>query len=344
MVEQSPDGSANWQQIASLSGAATAFTATGPFVGSTTYYFRVRTDSSVGGDSPYSSILSVTTPAYPGQPTLTSATAQSDTAVALSWTAVSTATGYEIERRLDSGSTWMAVDSVTANAATYTDVGLTEGTFYTYRVVATNAAGDSAPSVSQSVTTLPAAPTGLIATMISGGQVNLSWTNQSAVATIWRIDESTDGTNWSVFDFLSGSGVDNDSATGRFDDSTTYYFRICAGIGNVGYSTYATVSVTTPNYPDAPVIVSGTAESNGDATLTWTDVAGETGFRVERRVGSSGNWTVAGVVSAGVTTFTDTGLNELSNYQYRVIAASAVGDSAPSESVSVYVPYARRRI
>jgi hypothetical protein len=47
-VDQSTDD-VNWTQIASIFGAVTSYTATGPFDGSTTYYYEVSNFCSPGG-------------------------------------------------------------------------------------------------------------------------------------------------------------------------------------------------------------------------------------------------------------------------------------------------------
>ncbi|MGE5611899.1 MAG: PA14 domain-containing protein, partial [Bacillota bacterium] len=54
--------------------------------------------------------------------------------------------GYRIERSLDGTSGWTAVGTVAKNVKIFKDTGLTGSTTYYYRVVATNAAGDAAPS------------------------------------------------------------------------------------------------------------------------------------------------------------------------------------------------------
>ena len=194
-VEQSSDGT-TWQQIGSLSGSDTqsyTYTATGPFSASTTYFFRVqaRLDNY---NANYSPIASVTIPASPSQPILTSVTAESDAAIALQWDDVDDESGYRIERLADG--TWTSVGTVAAETTTFTDAGLTEATSYTYRVVATSTFGDSMPSATSSVTTLPSAPSDLSAMVISDSQIDLTWANHSTIATTYYIEESTDGSTW----------------------------------------------------------------------------------------------------------------------------------------------------
>ena len=163
-----------WTTLASIYGStADSYTATGPFNGSTIYYFEAYAYANTGGDSA-DDTASVTTPAFPNPPTLSSATAQSATSVALAWSSVTGATGYTIERSSNSGSTWTTAGTVGTGVTTFTDTGLTQATTYTYEVIATNSVGDSAPGATLSVTTQPAPPTGLTATAVSGNQINLT--------------------------------------------------------------------------------------------------------------------------------------------------------------------------
>jgi hypothetical protein len=57
-VERSPDGVANWTEIARTGPSVTAYTDTG-LPPSNTYYYRVRAYDG-GGDSPYSNVQSAT--------------------------------------------------------------------------------------------------------------------------------------------------------------------------------------------------------------------------------------------------------------------------------------------
>jgi fibronectin type 3 domain-containing protein len=333
-VAQSTDGT-NWTQIATIYAAATSYTATGPFNGSTMYDYRVWTYSWPGGNSAYSPVASVTTPAYPNRPTLNSATAASDMTAVLSWTASGGATGYRAERSSNGGSTWVTAGTTASSATTFTDTGLSEATSYTYRVFATNSVGDSATSNTLSAATMPSAPTGLIATPVSGAQINLSWTDHSSSAYYYYVEQSSDGVSWGQIASLYGSATNSYMATGPFNGSTTYYFRVHAYAYTGGNSAYATASVTTPAFPNQPAISSATAQSDTSVALSWGDVAGETGFRVERSANNGSTWTTAGAVAAGVTSFTDTGLSESNSYTYRVTATNAVGSSAPSATRSV---------
>ena len=81
-------------------------------------------------------------------------------------------------------------------------------------------------------------------------------------------------------------------------------------------------------------MLTATPQSNTAIALSWTDVARETGFRVERR-STRLDLEPRARVGTGVTSFTDTGLTESTSYSYQVVATNSVGNSAPSATVSV---------
>src|SRR5204862_359034 len=69
----------------------------------------------------------------------------------------------------------------TPAGTTFNDTGLTSATSYSYRVRATDAAANlsgysNVASATTTDTTAPTAPTGLTPTVVSGTQINLSWT------------------------------------------------------------------------------------------------------------------------------------------------------------------------
>jgi hypothetical protein len=85
----------------------------------------------------------------------------------------------------------------------------------------------------------------------------------------------------------------------------------------------ASVPVTLP----APSSLTATAISSSQINLTWRDTPSESGFKIERRLGSSGEWSQIGTRSADVTSYSDTGRAAGTAYSYRVRAYNAAGDS-----------------
>lgn len=326
LIEQSPDGLTGWKQVGSTAANATRYSATGPFNPSTSYYFRVRTNLLLNNQNYYSTYapaVPVTTTAYPLAPRGERALGSSDSQVTLTWEQTAGATGYLVQR-LASG-TWATVGTVGAGVTTFVDGGLTEATTYGYRIAATNAAGISAPTATLAGTALPSAPTNLVATAVSGLRIDLDWVTHSTVTTYF-VEHSTDnGSTWQPLQTLYGAGTNHYAATGPFEPATTYSFRVRAF--GVGFSSYATTSVVSPSFPESPANVQATVASYSAITVSWTDVADETGYRVERQLGN-GTWVVLGTTPAGVTSFTDTNLAMGVRYAYRVAAFNGAGDSS----------------
>ena len=112
---------------------------------SSTYSYRVRAYN-VGGNSPYSSAVTVATPALttPSDPSGMSATANGWAEILLTWTDNSSnEDGFKIERR-PSGGTFTEVATTGPNVTSFTEEnGLTANSTYEYRVRAYNVAGNS---------------------------------------------------------------------------------------------------------------------------------------------------------------------------------------------------------
>jgi subtilisin family serine protease len=85
--------------------------------------------------------------ALPAAPAGLTATALVRKKIQLAWTDASVdESGFRIERSTNGGGTWSTRATVGAGVTTYTDSGLSIGATYSYRVIATKACGDSAPS------------------------------------------------------------------------------------------------------------------------------------------------------------------------------------------------------
>ena len=120
-----------------------------------------------------------------------------------------------------------------ANVTTYANTGLAASTSYSYRVRAYNTAGDSdysntATDVTQAAPGLPAAPTNLVATVISKSQINLAWTDNSGNETGFKIERCKGSTCTNFAQIASvGANVTSYSNTG-LAKNTTYRYRVRA--------------------------------------------------------------------------------------------------------------------
>ncbi len=94
---------------------------------------------------------------------------------------------------------------------------------------------------------------------------------------------------------------------------------------------------TEPTNPNPPTGVTVTAVSAVAARVSFTGVAGATGYLVERADGAAGG-TFAQVGTPTAPPFDDTGLNPTATYRYRVTTVSGSKTSTPSAEASATLP------
>lgn len=116
------------------------------------------------------------------------------------------------------------------------------------------------------------------------------------------------------------------------DAATTYFYRVSALTEDGAAPPSDIVSATTPTAVPSATEVTAVATLDTIA-LTWTDVADETGYRVERSLDGSTGWVELATTGQDVTMYVNATLSPGTTYFYRVIAMNAGGDSAPSDVV-----------
>jgi len=177
-----------------------------------------------------------------------------------------------------------------------------------------------------------AVPSQLTATPVSNSQIDLAWTDHTTYEAGFRIERSTDGTNFTQVATV-GPNVTSYANTG-LSGATTYFYRVRA-YDNGGASGYSNIgSAATPaSVPAAPSNLTATAVSKSQINLTWSDNASnETGFQIERLNGAT--WSLIATVGPNVTSYANTGLAPSTRYYYRVQARNSLGGSAYSNAAS----------
>jgi hypothetical protein len=85
----------------------------------------------------------------------------------------------------------------------------------------------------------------------------------------------------------------------------------------------------------APTGLAAAAAGSSTINLTWADNSNnEAGFQIERSTGAPGAWTLVATAGANATSYSNTGLAQLTTYFYRVRAVNSSGQSAYSNEAS----------
>ena len=137
------------------------------------------------------------------------------------------------------------------NVITFSNMTLTTGTSYSYRVRARNATGDSSYSNIATATptapTTPAAPTNLVARTASSTQINLTWTDNSNNETGFRIERCS-GVNCTTFAEIATTGVNVATYNNTpLTAGTSYSYRVRANNGtlNSAYTLVTKITIVT---------------------------------------------------------------------------------------------------
>jgi fibronectin type 3 domain-containing protein len=236
-------------QIAAI--ATTSYTDSG-LTNGTTYYYVVSAYNSYGTSGNSNEVTAK--PALPPPPAApTGLTANTgSTQVALSWTASSGATSYNVKRSTVTGGPYTTISS--PMVTNYTDTGLTNGTSYFYVVTALNAGGESIPSTEVKATpnlAPPPAPLNLVATP-GNTQVMLSWT-ASVGASSYNVKRST--TTGGPYTIIASPTATNYTDTGLTNG--TAYFYVVSGVNASGEGSNSSQATATPNVvvPDVTITI-----------------------------------------------------------------------------------------
>jgi hypothetical protein len=239
-------------RIERCAGAAcTTFAAVGQVLGNITtfsdigvasatlYRYRVRAFNA-GGDSLPSAIVQMTT--APNAPVNMTATTVSATQINLAWTAISSESGFRIERCSFAGCTaFVQIAQTAPNVTSYANVALSAARLYRYRVRAFNTGGHSAYSDTAEATTAPAMPTGLIATASSATQINLRW-NDVAGDTGVRIERCAGSSCTAFSEVGQVAGTVTTFTDTGLTVATSYRYRVRAF--NAGGDSVPSTAVT----------------------------------------------------------------------------------------------------
>ncbi|MBU0712688.1 fibronectin type III domain-containing protein [bacterium] len=238
--------------------------------------------------------------------------------------------GFVVECKIE-GSAFAEIADLNANTETYTDTDLTYGKNYAYRVKAFADRNESNYSNELQATVKIPTPTNLTATAIDDQSLRLTWTDNCAYESGYRI-ERNDGSGFSNITELSA-----DVTTYKDEGLTygqSYSYRVKA-YTDQNESNYSNVSNSIKMIILAPTNLIAEILDEHSVHLTWTDnCIFEAGFKVERKE-ESGEYSEIADMGANTTNYTDQELTQNINYTYRVFANSANNQSEYSNIAEV---------
>ncbi|MBF0485087.1 MAG: fibronectin type III domain-containing protein, partial [Candidatus Omnitrophica bacterium] len=310
---------------------ALAHTITG-LVNGTAYTFTATSTSALGTSAASLPSNSVTPATVPGAPTAVSAVGGSSQAT-VSFTAPVSNGGSPIVVYMVTASPGNI--TATGSASPIVVPGLTNGTPYTFTVMALNMLGAGPSSAaSNSVTpagTAPGAPT--IGTATAGNaQASVTFTppasNGGSPITGYTVTSNPGG--------ITATGTASPIVVTTLTNGTAYTFTVTA-TNAVGTSvpSAASNSVTPATVPGAPTIGTATP-GNAQASVTFTPPASNGGSPITGYTVTSnpGGITATGTASPIVVTTLTNG----TAYTFTVTATNAVGTSVPSAASNSVTP------
>jgi hypothetical protein len=338
IIQRKPAGG-SYTVLATLNSVnVTSYSDLSPSTG-VQYFYRVSAFNGVG-TSPPSGEASATVPAAPAAPSGLQANMQMPT-IFLNWADNSSNEDeFVVERKIGANGTYSFLVALPANA---TQVALSAdySTEYHFRVYAVNYYfGNSAASAEVTVTT-PAdieAPSGLTATPIATGRIDLYWTDNAGTGTGFIIERKTAGGSYSTLATLEAPDEtvysDLSPVTG-----VQYFYRVIAFNAQGNSLPSAEASATVPASPAAPSALQASVDSPNVVVLDWVDnSSNEEGFVIEQKIGASGTYNIAGRTTPNVTHVL-VGVGPATENYFRVYAFNrSFGNSTYSGQVAVTTP------
>jgi hypothetical protein len=254
--------------------------------------------------------------------------------VNLAWRDNSTGeSGFEVHRSTTgaTGDFTLAVPGRTAaNVASYSDIERTPATEYCYKVRAFKATGKqssfSSFSSAACATTpaLPGAPSNANAAPASSSEVMVTWKDNSANESGFRVERSSNGTGPWLIVAVQVADLWFYVDGGRESEQQVCY-RVIAY--NAFGDSQSNIDCTTP--PAGPTDLAAASLEDQSVDLTWADHSlFEDGYRVQRAAGSQSTaFSTVADLPTNSTSYRDVEVSANTSYQYRVWAKKDGGSS-----------------
>ncbi|MDP8239089.1 MAG: hypothetical protein P9X24_08365 [Candidatus Hatepunaea meridiana] len=340
-INRNSDNTNNWNTTWTLNAGTEAFTDLNVHEGGIYWYFVLALFENATSQT--TDTIEVRTP--PETPTDLVAFYDGDAEIVIHLTWHNTSqieTGFELQRKSEYNYIFETIALLDPGITDYYDSDLTPNVTYIYHIrtlLDTISSVWSNEVAARTTVLTPLRPTDLFATALNPFQVRLLWSDNANNELGYIIERSSSQEDdWAFIDTLDENIV-------RYYDSdltsnTRYWYRICAynQEGNSPFSDIADV-MTPRNIPECPTDICTTEVTYASVGLVWQDNSdNELGFRIARQLLPWSRWDALCEVGADVNTFTDTTVNQNTDYAYKVAAFNETGESVWSHEVQVSVP------
>ena len=261
--------------------------------------------------------------------------AQSQNSIKISWASVGAVNSYKIYRSVSSAGPYSVV-GIELNTS-FTDVGLSPGTDYYYKISAENDCGEGEMSAYFLETTIdcpkPSMPGSVSAEALSSTSIKITWESVSGAISYDIYRSNTADGQYSKIENTASNTFTNDGLL----PSTTRYYKIVAinDCGESATSSYA--SATTQSCPAiaAPTNVFAQSKSSTSIEISWDEVNTAVSYQIYRSTSATGTYSSVGSTTGKEnTSYTDEGLSTAQTFYYRVTATSDCTESARSNYTS----------
>ncbi len=263
-----------------------------------------------------------TAPVPPATPANLTAT-PGNTQITLAWTASGGATSYSIYRGATAGGESPTPLATSITTTSYTDVGLTNGTTYYYKVAAVNASGTSA--FSNEASAAPSTISTIVLSPVADAYVQDGTATNFGASTTLRVKGSTVGSGFNRQSYLK---FDLTAITGTITSAQLNVYGSLSAADTVPLSAY---SVADTSWSETGIIFSNKPAMSATALFTRS---------VTNTAAQTLNWDVSSYVASKAGSVVSFGLNAPSTTIGALFTGNSreAGTNPPQLVVQVAMP------
>ncbi|SFD35726.1 fibronectin type III domain-containing protein [Micromonospora sediminimaris] len=305
------------------------------------YEYRVAATSAAGESDPSNVAGATPMPVFPKPPTSLRATAGNGK-VSLTWSASPTPRVYYLIEYRKSGGSWKRLPYPVDTCCSFAVNLLNNGTTYEFRVRATNVAGNSSPSNTDSARPLPPfpqPPSNLNASNAGNGAVKLTWTRSSTANVYYWIEYRKVGGSWIRLPYPVSTCC---SFTVKYlNNGTTYEFRVrSTNLAGTSSPSNTDTARPMPPFPKPPSNLRAVA-GDSSVKLSWSaSPTPHVYYNVYVRDATLNGWWEKLPYPLSKRSMTVGYLGNGHYYNFKVTAINAAGESASTNIVTALPQWA----